>query len=158
MLTKLFITAAAAAALSVPLAGAAWAQPPSDPSSTDKSDLSSTKNGVGAGGMPEKLGNFVATGVTPPAGSGDRIPPGQQFNAAKDLFPGVPTPTAVRDFESFLWSTRQLVLPDGTLETITSNPEDWEGITPGLALKPLTPGCDHGRSAVPGSVSTRCVG
>ncbi len=92
MLTKLFITAAAAAALSVPLAGAAWAQPPSDPSSTDKSDLSSTKNGVGAGGMPEKLGNFVATGVTPPAGSGDRIPPGQQFNAAKDLFPGVPHP------------------------------------------------------------------
>jgi len=107
--------------------------------------------------MPEKLGDFVATGVTPPAGSGDPIPPGQEINLAKDMFPGVRTPTAIRDFESFLWSTRKLVLPDGTLETVTSNPEDWEGVTPGLAIKPLTPGCDRGRSAVPGSVSTRCI-
>jgi hypothetical protein len=30
MIKKLFITAAAAAAVSVPLAGAAWADPPSD--------------------------------------------------------------------------------------------------------------------------------
>jgi hypothetical protein len=41
MLKKLFITAAAAAALSVPLAGVAWADPPSDPGSTD--------SGVGQG-------------------------------------------------------------------------------------------------------------
>ena len=34
MLKKLFVTAAAAAAVSVPLAGVAWADPPSDPDSS----------------------------------------------------------------------------------------------------------------------------
>ncbi|HNM84257.1 MAG: hypothetical protein U0Q20_01085 [Mycobacterium sp.] len=153
---KLFFTAAAAAAVSVPLAATGWAEPPSSPSSTD----TSTVNGVGKGGMPQKLGDFSATGVTPPlAASNDPIPPGKEFNLAKDLFkgPGESTPDAIRDFESFVWSNSQLVVPGGT-ETITSNPQDWEGVTPGLAIKPLTPGCDHGRSAVPSSASTRCVG
>ena len=82
MLKKLLITAAAAAAVSVPLAGGAWADPPSEPGSTD--------NGVGAGGMPHRLGDFAATGVTPPlAPSNDKIPPGQEFNTAKDYYAAV---------------------------------------------------------------------
>lgn len=43
MLKKLFFTAAAAAAVSVPLAGVAWADKPSDPGG----------NGVGKGGTSD---------------------------------------------------------------------------------------------------------
>ncbi len=42
MITKLFVTAVAVAAISVPLAGVAWADPPTDPSSND--------NGLGSAG------------------------------------------------------------------------------------------------------------
>jgi hypothetical protein len=78
MFTKLIITAAAAAAVSVPLAGVACAEPP-DPGSTVK--------GIGEGGMPQRLGNFAATGVTPPlAPSNAPIPPGEEFNLAKDFY------------------------------------------------------------------------
>jgi hypothetical protein len=138
MLKKLFITAAAAAAVSVPFAGAAWAEPQSDPSSTD--------TGIGKGGMPEKLGNFVATGVTPSAGTGDPIPPGHEFNLAKDthdlLHPGVRAsgPVATGEFESLLWSSHTLA--DGTV--IPSDPNEWGNVLPGLAIKTLTPGCDKG--------------
>ncbi len=144
MIEKALVALIAAGALSVPLAVAAWAKPPSDPSSTH--------NEVGKGGIPQKLGDFVASGVTPSAGTGAPVPPGQEINLAKDLLPGQPTPDAIRDFESALWSTHTLA--DGTV--IPSDPDLWEDITPGLAIKPLTPGCDSGRSAVPGS--TQCVG
>ena len=151
MLKKLFITAAAAAAVSVPLAGAAWAEPPSDPSSTD--------HGIGAGGMPQRLGDFAATGVTPPlAESNDPIPPGQEFNLAKDLFkgPGESTPDAIRDFEAFVW-TPPRVLVNGTDTIVISNvPDDWENITPGLAIKPFTKGCGKGRTGLPDN-APRCV-
>ena len=55
MLKKLFVTAAAAAAVSVPLAGVALADT-GDPNG----------NGLGQGGVPQRLGDFAATGVTPP--------------------------------------------------------------------------------------------
>ena len=48
MLKKLFVTAAAAAAVSVPLAGVAWA---------DTGD--SNGNGIGAGGVPQKAGTVL---------------------------------------------------------------------------------------------------
>ena len=130
--------------LSLPFAAAAAAEP--------SSDTSSSQHGIGEGGMPRKLGDFVTTGVSPSAGTGEKIPPGQEFNLAKDLFPGVPTPTAIRDFESALWSGHTLA--DGTV--VPSDPALWDDITPGLAIKPLTPGCGHGRSAIPGA--TQCVG
>ena len=144
MFKKLFFTAAAAAAVSVPLAGAAWAEPPSDPSSTD--------NGMGRGGMPEKLGNFVDSGVAPddlPFSA--PLPPGEVINGLAKA-DNINTPDAVAGFESNLWGTHTLV--DGT--PLPSNLDEWGNITPGLAIKPLTPGCDKGRSAVPGS--TQCVG
>ena len=73
MFRKLFLTAAAAAAVCVPLAGVASADPPADPGSNG--------NGVGAGGVPKKLGDAAAgLGV----GNGDPIPPGSIFsNLAK---------------------------------------------------------------------------
>ena len=147
MLKKLFFTAAVAAAVAVPLAGVA---------SADAGDPNG--NGLGKGGMPQRLGDFAATGVTPPlAPSNDKIPPGQEFNTAKDYYAAVHpgqkanTPTAVAEFESFVWTGRTLA--DGTV--ISNNPDDWTNITPGLAIKPLTPGCGKGRSVIPGN--TQCV-
>ena len=101
MFKKLFFTAAAAAAVSVPLEWPKWEQvmsaDPVDPNG----------NGLGHGGMPQRLGDFAATGVTPPlASSNDPIPPGQEFNLAKDYYAAVHpgekanTPTAIAEFEA----------------------------------------------------------
>jgi hypothetical protein len=155
MLKKLFFTAAAAAAVSVPLAGAAWADP-GDPNG----------NGLGQGGMPQRIGDFAATGVTPelpnPNGTGNPIPPGQEFNAAKDYYaavhPGVKasTPTAVGEFEAgYVWTGRTLDPP--TTPPIANDPADWTNITPGLAIKPLGPGCGKGRTGLPAGTPV-CVG
>jgi hypothetical protein len=144
MFKKLFFTAAAAAALSVPLAGVA---------SADSGDPNG--NGLGQGGMPQRLGDFAATGVTPPlAGSNDPIPPGQEFNLAKDYSAAVnggkkaSTPTAVAEFEAFIWTGRTLA---GDPTSISNNPDDWTNITPGLAIKPLGPGCGKGRTGLTGN-------
>ena len=91
------------------------------------------------------------------APSNDKIPPGQEFNAAKAYSAVVnngkkaSTPTAVGEFEYFVWTGRTLA--DGTV--ISNNPDDWTNVTPGLAIKPLTPGCGKGRSVIPGN--TQCV-
>ena len=53
MLKKLFVTAAAAAAVSVPLAGVAWADKPDDPGSN-------AADGISKGGVPAKAGTAVA--------------------------------------------------------------------------------------------------
>ncbi len=62
MLNKLLVAAAAAAAISVPLAGVAMAGPPSDPGSVD---------GVGVGGVPRQIGDRF--GSTDPIPAGHRI-------------------------------------------------------------------------------------
>src|SRR4051794_28668605 len=90
MLKKLFITAAAAAAVSVPLAGMAWADTPADPGSA--------VGEVGQGGIPKKFGDFADSVNLNPNGTGNPVPPGQEINIGKDLFPGVPTPTATGEF------------------------------------------------------------
>ena len=70
MLKTLFFTAAAAVAVAVPLAGVASADP-GDPNG----------NGLGQGGMPQRLGDFANTGVTPGlTDTNAPIPPGQEFN------------------------------------------------------------------------------
>jgi hypothetical protein len=56
MLKKLFISAAAAAAVSVPLAGAAWADPRTDPGPSSRGTPSG--NGIGQGGVPKKTGSY----------------------------------------------------------------------------------------------------
>jgi hypothetical protein len=78
MLKKSFVGVIAAAAVSVPLAGTAWAAPPSDP------------NGVGPGGIPAKIGNNLGTDPTPP-GSGVKtfaqLPGSSTPDAIHDAFP-----------------------------------------------------------------------
>jgi hypothetical protein len=143
MFKKLFVAAAAAAAVSVPLAGMAWADPPSDPGSSG--------NGIGKGGVPEKLGTLVDTGVTPSANpSGDPTPPGSVFIKGLAKLPGS-TPVAVGEFETGFWTTHSLT-SGGQVQTV------WGSTPPGLAIKPITPGCSHGRSAITDPNSVKCVG
>jgi hypothetical protein len=142
MFKKLFVAAAAAAAMSVPLAGMAWAEPPSDPGSSD--------NGIGKGGVPQKLGTFLNTGITPSANpSGDPTPPGSVINGLAKL-PGS-TPVAGGEFESGLWGTHTLTSGE-QIQTV------WGPTPPGLGIKPVTPGCSHGRSGITDPNSVKCLG
>ena len=98
MIKKLFITAAAAAAVSVPLAGAAWAAPPSDPGSPGNP----SGNGIGQGGVPEKAGSYFDSlsaanpGLPPlnPNGTGAPIPPGKVFSTIAKQPGNTPDATA----------------------------------------------------------------
>ena len=61
MLKKLFVTAAVAAAVSVPLAGVAWGEPAND-------------NPIGPGGLPEKIAQVAGVQGTVPPGRGTALP------------------------------------------------------------------------------------
>ena len=76
MLKKLFVTAAAAAAVSVPLAGVASADKPSDPGSNGK--------GLGQGGVPAAAGAYLQK-TYPDAGFPDKVTPGSVFSQAAKL-------------------------------------------------------------------------
>jgi hypothetical protein len=121
MLKKLFAIAAAAAALSVPLAGVAWADVPSDPSSND--------NPVGAGGVPKKIGDGAASlGQNP---SGDPITPGSVFSTVAK----VPDSNAPDAYGALIDAT---VAPLLGAAPFGSTP-------PGVGIKTFTSGCSHGR-------------
>ena len=146
MIKKLFITAAAAAAVSVPLAGAAWADPPSDPGSSSPGTPSG--NGIGQGGVPKKAGSYFDSvsaanpGLPPlnPNGSGAPIPPGKVFSTVAKL-PGN-TPDALGGFVNTIYGAY------GTPETGGVPTAPTFGKTPpGLATKTFTPGCLSGRTA-----------
>ena len=142
MLKKLFVTAAAAAAVSVPLAGAAWAAPPSDPGSPNG-------NGIGAGGVPERGGNFLDSFTPNPSPNpGGPVPPGSVFKVAAKT-PCTASGTAVKcstpdaygealqAFRDAYGSQVDPPVPQGT--PIVSTP-------PGKATKAFTPGCGHGNA------------
>ena len=143
MFKRMVIAATAAAALSVPLAATAWAEPPTEPGS----------NGLGEGGMPNRLGNFVESGIDPadtPFTS--PLPLGAVVKGVAKT-PGVNTPDAVAGFEAGLWNGHTLA--DGTV--IPSDPSQWTNVTPGLAIKPLIPeACNKGKTGVPSSANP-CV-
>ena len=141
MLKKLFVTAAAAAAVSVPLAGAAWAEPPDDP---------------GSNGVPSKSGAFLNefdnyAGVTLNDGTtiaGQPIPPGQVFReAAKVAGQNVPDAYGdqLTDFYNAYGLPRDMVAP-GPLPgvTVAVGPT-----TPGSVVKLFTPGCVNGKGPRP---------
>jgi len=132
MLKKLFVTAAAAAAVSVPLAGVAWAAP--------SSNAGSNPNPVGQGGIPTKLGGFLTSVGAPNAAP--TVTPGAEFHRAKIVFPGVsPTPAVIGDFlnDSF---------------TVLGIPNTAFGPTaPGLVTKTLTPACSSGHGATDPAVN-----
>jgi hypothetical protein len=127
MLKKLFITTAAAAAVSVPLAGAAWAAP-------------SDNNPPGKGGVPSEAGSALAAlGLptdpfkpTDPSSTDPRVSPGSAFSQAAKL-PGN-TPTAYGN------------LLNGTFQTVNID-TDFGPTKPGQVTKLFTPGCNQGNSS-----------
>jgi hypothetical protein len=139
MLKKLFIIAAAAAALSVPLAGTAWAEPPSDSGSSSKATNPNPSVPPGQSdngpGIPRVGGAFLSgAGANPNPGGTGPVTPGQVFNVAKKAFPGVSTPVAVGEFVNGFYNSH------GVPTTFGPTP-------PGLATKTFTPGCSSGRAA-----------
>ena len=142
MLKKLFVTAAAAAAVSVPLAGVAWADPPSDPDSSSNPTNPKPNNPPGQGGVPQEIGSLADNYNVNP-NPGEPITPGSAFNVAKDAvkrdpvtgknIPGVSTPEAYGTFIDTFTAPLLGVPP-------------WEGPTPpGQGVKTFTPGCSSGR-------------
>jgi hypothetical protein len=152
MLKKLFFTATAAAAVSVPLAGAAWADKPSDPGA----------NGVGKGGVPAAVGEALNRNY-PTVYDGSPVTPGSAFSGvAKTKPPGTSLPDAYG--AALTLTVNMLGLPDlfpsgsapatpppaGTTFEIGST-------TPGSVVKLFTPGCVNGKGPRP-SVSITANG
>jgi hypothetical protein len=141
MLKKLFVTAAAVAAVSVPLAGAAWAtpsdnNPPGHPESTD------TKPGI-----PGEAGSFAdAVGINP--NPGKPLPPGQFFkNIAK--MPGS-TPVAAKGVVEGIYNNIPNI-PDAPV----MGPVKLAGpVPPGMATKSFTPACTSGHTATDDQVNS----
>jgi hypothetical protein len=128
MLKKVVITAAAAAALSVSLPGVAWATP------SDNNPPGHPSPGSTGPGIPHEVGAFGDAIGQNPNGTGQPVPPGQEFNIAKDAFPGVSTPVAVGEFVNGVY---------GSIGLTT----DFGPTAPGLAVKSFTPACTSGHVA-----------
>ena len=151
MLTKLFVIAAAAAAVSVPLAGVAWADKPTQPNNPPGQNPTGPGVPHGAGATLDAVS--AANPALPslnPNGTGNPVPPGQAFNQAKDQFPDAKnTPAAVgafvdKEFRDYLG--------------ITDTTFGIDGLPPGLATKTFTPGCASGHRAASGSVGNPPAG
>jgi hypothetical protein len=147
MLKKLFVTAAAAAAVSVPLAGVAWADPPSDPGSPNG-------NGIGQGGVPQRTGAFVNsfgpdTNGDLPNPTGGPVAPGSIFKTGAKV-PDLNAPAGYGAALDQFFATRQTPIVTNFGPTV-----------PGSATKLLTPGCGNGHGPVPNSnnpsVPVSCV-
>jgi hypothetical protein len=122
MFKRLFFTAAAAAAVSVPLAGVAWATP----ANNDPPGQRDTPSGQP--GIPGVVGQVAdAFGTNP--NPGQALPPGQVFSNLKGVYDGKNTPeryaTAINSLTPF---------------------EVGETLSPGLGIKSGTPACKSGRT------------
>lgn len=142
MLKKLFVTAAAAAAVSVPLAGVAWATPSNNNPPGHDASGPGIPHAVGATLDAISAANPALPNLNP-NGTGNPVPPGQAFNQAKDANPGVSTPTAVGAFVDNEFNN-YLGIPGTAFGT--------DGLPPGLATKTFTPGCKSGHTAASGPV------
>ena len=129
MLKKLFVTAAAAAAVSVPLAGVAWADKPEDP-------------GAGNHGVPDRAKNFIEStfgtdatvGLT--SGKSGVLAPGTAFSTGAKV-PGVNAP------EGYAAALNAFYADQGF-----PNP-GFVRVIPGQATKLFTPGCGTGNQPQP---------
>jgi hypothetical protein len=144
MLKKLFVTAAAAAAVSVPLAGAAWAtpannNPPGHPEPNPISGVTPKKPGIP--GVVGVVADVVGTNPNP----GQALPPGQGFKGLKgdsittDFGP-VPITGGNRPerYASFIEQVLpKLGIPVGDLDKLPT----------GLGVKAGTPACSSGTTA-----------
>jgi hypothetical protein len=147
MLKKLFVTAAAAAAVSVPLAGVASADPADPPS--DQSSNAADGNGIGdEGGVPQKTGTYLHDSYPELSGvvdgfSGDPVPSGFAFQQVAKTPGNLPDAYGV-----FLTNFYQTTghLPDGT-----PTPAGFtvSRTVPGSVVKLFTPGCGHGSKPQP---------
>jgi hypothetical protein len=135
MLKKLFITAAAAAAVSVPLAGVAWADPGSSSPGT------ANGNGIGQGGVPKVAGGLLdSAGAPNPNGPGNPVPPGSIYSTiAKG--PGN-VPDGAGAFINNFYETYGHISDPGFGPT-----------PPGIATKTFTPGCSSGHTVTLGGGS-----
>jgi hypothetical protein len=142
MIKKVLATVIAAGAMSVPLAGVAWADKPSDNNPPGQ--------GTTGPGVPHEAGAtldaITAAGQLThpdagladlnPNGTGNPVPPGTLYsNIAKQ--PGN-TPDAAQAFLGGVYK-----------DYLDSNPaSSTTGLAPGHATKSFTPGCSHGRTAI----------
>ena len=128
MLKKLFVTAAAAVAVSVPLAGAAWATP-SNNLPPGHRDTPSGQPGIP--GVVGQVGDAFGTNPNP----GEALPPGEVFSGLKKgtsvtpPFPGRNTP------ERYANAINSLLPIDVG-----------DSLSPGLGVKSGTPACKSGRT------------
>ena len=137
MLTKLFVTAAAAAAVSVPLAGAAWADKPEDPGAGNQGvpdrATAVVVNTLSKQGVPDPVINALLDANQ--SGKSGNLAPGTAYSLGAKV-PGFNT-------------------PDGygiALNTFYgAPPPDGFGIPPGN-VNPVDPGQPFGRT-IPGSVT-----
>jgi hypothetical protein len=146
MLAKLFITAAAAAAVSVPFAGAAWATP---------SDNNPPGQGATGPGIPHEAGAFAdaVTAANPglpplnPNGSGP-LPPGQFYrNIAK--LPGS-TPEAAAVAVNGIYGTCSNIPDTDPPSPVQTT---FDRVPPGMATKTFTPGYASGHTATDPAVN-----
>lgn len=147
MFKKLLFTAATAAAVSVPFAGAAWAAP--DLSNNPPGHPESTAAGPGIPNEAAEFGNAVdqANPSLPKLNpGGGPLPPGQFY---KDLAKMPGSTTAVTgDAVTSIYNNYQDI-PDVTVTgTVT-----FDRIAPGMATKSFTPGCSSGQAVTHGNVN-----
>ena len=143
MLKKLLVTAAAAAAVSVPLAGVAWADKPSDPGSNGK--------GLGQGGVPAAAGGYLQK-TYPDANFPDKVTPGSVFSQAAKLPGNTPEGYGAALTQQFNSLGLPDVFPSGSSPaapppmgtTYTVGPT-----IPGSVVKLFTPGCVNGKGPRP---------
>jgi hypothetical protein len=121
MFKKLFVTAAAVAAVSVPLAGVALATPQNNEPPGQRDTTS------GQPGIPGVVGQ-VADGFGTNPNPGQALPPGQIFSNLKDAYPGSNTP------ERYANAINGLIFTD--LDTLP----------PGMGVKSATPACKSGQT------------
>jgi hypothetical protein len=151
MLKKLFITATAAAAMSVPLAGVAWADPGGDPNG----------NVLGQGGIPAAAGDFLDRNY--PGAFPDKVSPGSVLSQAAKV-PGSNLPEGYGDQLTATFGL--LGVPDAYTGVAPAVPPSQGGPTgiagptiPGTVVKLFTPGCVNGKGPRPtATVNGQTVG
>jgi hypothetical protein len=135
MFKKLLFTAAAAAAVSVPLAGAAWAEPANNEPPGQRDTNS------GQPGIPGVVGD-VSDALQVNPNPGEAVPPGQGF---KELQDGSVTVNSV--------PPRVITIEGGNvperyadfINDLTGLPTG-EKLPPGLGIKSGTPACKSGQT------------
>jgi hypothetical protein len=133
MFKRLFFTAAAAAAVSVPLAGVAWATPANNEPPGQR-DTTSGRHGIP--GVVGQVADLFGTNPNP----GQALPPGKVFSSLKKgvtLADG----TVIPPFDGKNTPERYA----NALNTLTPfNVGD--SLSPGLGVKSGTPACRSGRT------------